>query len=1831
MPNRTSLLWNRPIALVLTAVGLLLPALRAAEADITAVTATGGLYVIDSDAANGAAGYDRDAIPVSVTVGLTGTAFTEPVRDFRVGFRMFDSDGAEIALVGSSQYSNVISWPTSFGAANPFGGGGQPLPSSVVFTGRPKPAVRLDSNKTYRIQAQVQRWTTSPLFSGYFNLGDPVQSSLRRYFHFTNTVSNDAARNVIARMASSPSFARRFAITSSPNQKGFLINAPYQLRRYDNYASGTSTDATPVQVVWTVQLFREAGTTDVEVPLLADPSFETAVAVPFYEAGSVPREPVLVSGSASLLLRPVSQLDSRETYYARVTIAHRELAAPAPPVVSNFISTSAQRLLHFNGRLDFGLVQTTIEEISGEPATGATLEAGTPAPSVLCSPQIVTGRLAAPNNGHTYGDGSALAVRLLPDGRAVYNNPAVTVPVTAPTSPDKDRENGIAFFRSGTTLSTAGASAALAVLVPAGMTVTGSANGKLGIPFLPVGVHSLSASLRPLSAQLVYAPPNPLHVAEETKPVQIEVSQFTWVRADGRIDLATTGTAAYIQAAEMAWLKDAPVPEAQQIKRSNERYYAGVTGLISPGATITTSGANLGAHLSAGFTFGIIDFRAHFPYDARVVASGGQVTIREDAISPVAADSRLDGVTSISPTYQQACVQQGCAGVVPRFGTFRLKPDNQRLLFTGDGGLVAAGDFDTIYQVSDRTNRLEWGFISESGGVPRFAHAHLRRFTRGAFHATGHFLRAAASSAPLEERPGIVHNTGFHAANPAATPERPGSAAYAAGNADYAGINLRAGGESQAITARSIVANTQTPVYSLKARSKYYVRRSGNAGIHDAAESPGNFVLYGFPVSFANFSFGFRETQNVSSATLGQIVVPYPSDFVQPFEELILSCLGDLQEAKIPEDGEPQTLDYWAAEFEPFSFEIQKEDGCSPGGNAVLAMIIRTQAHHLPAPLEGKVGWYSDGTIVPRSDPNYSVTSRFTLPASLSVAGPGSENYPATPASEAYFNSYKELPSPDPIGFLSFAARVAVPYFEDLQVHLHTFAKPVNPPAGALPSRLHLMGGWTEAGKTFFSSSLFDSDHRGYPVPLNLATYRNEGADRLPAPGPEPSLDPFSQYRVYARRGFLNEEKFFEYPIEFLSGPRVWTSSAPQTDPILVFEVAHQLDRMSPQHADITFGVSHDGLPALSLANSAFSFVDEAVAGTPAAGGFRNIVAGVLGNPRMDQLTGGLASLGQVTGDRFDLFADHFIVNAVNPRLKEAYDELKTAYNGPDPWPAVAGPLLDTFKTNIDLRLHSDTLSDQPALISGANLTLLNATRAKLWTALDQAVKAMDVLATTEGGQGLFIATNNYSVTRQLVKNLVQQGSPEAGAIVAQLAGPLLDAKIADLVERGAPTLGDVRAALEEVQGRLETLRDQVNESGEFSQALRKVIQDGTADAAFVALQARNEMQAIVNSEPNKYFNQLPRSAFEDRVRNRLRARLMSRPMTAQLLGVMRQYLYDLDAQSRTRIDSGFQVANRIVRNVLAESIEDVNPAYANALGGLASCLGAADIDGYARLNGDTLRTLRLDMKARVDLMSEMKADFYLQIDCLQSEGDEACSWGAAGEYYTEVRMGADNVEAEWLGDMRLNVGLKCTLDDNGGLLGMGGSIELAGGKAKFEKFALTEFGATAMFGTQENYVGAKARAEFNKKALKVGFFFGRTCDKAPLKLVDPDVASILGDPPFTGGYVYGEMSYPLNEILGIPSTCFLSLTGTVGAGIWVFTEGPEFGGKMYLKIVGEVICIAEIGGEITLLGGKSGNDFVLKGKGRLWVEVCFLFCFEGEAGVRVKCRNSDCDFDVDV
>lgn len=94
---------NTFVRLFIAAVALLVSTLRAAEITSLSATLTGTDNVIASDASNNSPLYNRDGIPVEVTVGLTGTPFTEPMRDFRVRFRLLRDDGPEVPLADGSQ------------------------------------------------------------------------------------------------------------------------------------------------------------------------------------------------------------------------------------------------------------------------------------------------------------------------------------------------------------------------------------------------------------------------------------------------------------------------------------------------------------------------------------------------------------------------------------------------------------------------------------------------------------------------------------------------------------------------------------------------------------------------------------------------------------------------------------------------------------------------------------------------------------------------------------------------------------------------------------------------------------------------------------------------------------------------------------------------------------------------------------------------------------------------------------------------------------------------------------------------------------------------------------------------------------------------------------------------------------------------------------------------------------------------------------------------------------------------------------------------------------------------------------------------------------------------------------------------------------------------------------------------------------------------------------------------------------------------------------------------------------------------------------------------
>jgi hypothetical protein len=235
---------------------------------------------------------------------------------------------------------------------------------------------------------------------------------------------------------------------------------------------------------------------------------------------------------------------------------------------------------------------------------------------------------------------------------------------------------------------------------------------------------------------------------------------------------------------------------------------------------------------------------------------------------------------------------------------------------------------------------------------------------------------------------------------------------------------------------------------------------------------------------------------------------------------------------------------------------------------------------------------------------------------------------------------------------------------------------------------------------------------------------------------------------------------------------------------------------------------------------------------------------------------------------------------------------------------------------------------------------------------------------------------------------------------------------------------------------------------------------------------------------------------------------------------------------------------------------------------------------------------LRLDMTAKFKIEKEMSFKAYFRVKELTSEGSPGCQY--PGGTATEVTFGAKDVKCEWVSkDLKIAAGAKLTFADEY-LLGMGGGFEIAGGM-NFQAFNLKFLGAEVAFGALENYVGAGVKIGMQGSIideLSGGIFVGRTCTLSPIKLWDPEAASILSSPPFTGFYGYAEAWIPINQLIGIPSTCLLNLKGGFGMGAGFFAEGPTVLGKIKYGISGSVLCIG-IKGELVGLATVDLSEVV--------------------------------------
>lgn len=1744
------------------------------------VTNGGGAssYLIASDADNGGVAYNRENIAARAEIRFASTNTARTLSyDYLVEFQLLDGAGQPVSILDRNGNTNTA-YVVEEQVTLPTG-----IPPFVVFNQVVRtvnaplvPTIRLSPFDQYRVELRLRKRPTG--LGRYTLLELSAATAPVTYYHFPSRQSADPAFNVIATLDAA-SYQRTYLVSSIAGLEAIPVAVDFTLRRYDGF------DAFPANANIAVRFDYELidAVTGESVPLVASTrTVNRSVASHGIALVGFPIPPSVASGTEVLELRPVGQLDPvGKLYRATVRLSHVEVPAGLP-VPANTLTLPNRRMLHFNGKLFFGGIETRFGSLANTPVAGVPVAGGVPTTLVINA----NGAFIRDHPAHTYGSGAALPVLLRANGDAEYTG-VPNVAVTQP-APDTNRVVNVRIERSGMFLNTAGAFANVKVWLPAGFGYRHDVGSRILQGTLTFANLGLTQGLVPITDPS-YAPPV-LYGCEETKPLWFEGSELRWSVAGGRFGLKSTGRAVYVRQQELDRLRAAPVPASQRFKRSNEAVFEYADTVTVPEIVIGTH-ADGSARIDFEAKLKPGSFVTHFPYDSRIrFPGGGDLAVKGDQVVP--AGSRLTGVTPVKVAYARDCSDPDCGPGQGPDG-LDLDPDGGELAFTPDGGLAKPGKVVT-------PRELTWGWIDEPS-IQQYAQR-VEAFTDGAFHMPGSFLRGDQTTLNVLHRAGILLLTGVGNPDPSVV-ERFGQPAYEDGKGDYAGLNFRVVSDG-AKQARSVLGGEAAGPYPLRGRDKYYVRLGGVSGIHEAVF--GSFdaaKIYGYDFKFTNYGLSYLDSLNWESRTEGAVIVKAPSDFSLRFEELKFTCLGALDSAKVPAGEGDKVLVFWQADFKPLAIRFDRKAGeaCDPGAG-FLTVGVEAWAQHIDATLFGTLGWHPNGNLITRADAvlDPPFDSRLKLPNSFKIRGPkkGSshEQYTFTPVNDAYYSNWdfdKTAP-----GFVNVAGKLDVPFFEDLKVHLHTSAD-----RDGTSAPIHLMGGWPAkgfviAGQHFFNTNPADPDNRGFPADTTVAGYRQGDTDGN------------QKYLVRAQRNWLDVVDL-DYPLRWSDTTRAFTAFEKVENDLLVLHVQHEAKYLSAENAELVFGAQYSGIPQVNLANFAFDQL----------GGLQDAFTGAVLAPAREAIEAGVDRLDEMLQDQMHVFYDRTFDTLFDPVIDNLYEALKLdylanggAFSGGSPGPIIASHITGGGNSIVN-RLNG--------IVDGAGLPeqidvlkQLDENLAQIETALGQ---VESILAKDPSG--------NRQIVGQLIKNIV-------GELAAQFVGSFVDEKLNEFLAEVDPSLSQIQDVIGDLHDVITTVRGTLAPAKEFRLELKAKLASLAGTVNGVATQVRTDVDAIfgqIGALGDNPFTHYTKAELKARIRQKLEDRFFGSTIASSFQEIIKQRLYDVDAAIREGVDSLFQQVNTIIKDVISQSLAEVDKAINGFLGECSSVLGAGKINGYAHINGDALKLLRLDIYAQFKVPSEMEFNGYLQIKELDSEGTASACLPKSGKA-TEVTFGATDVEVNWISTgVTVSANAKFTFDSGGAvpiLVNLGGGLELKG-EIDFETFKIKYLGASMGFGLLENYFSAAARVAINKYEGMGGIFFGKTCSLDPF-FWDKDVQSLLGTPPFTGAYAYVEVWIPVSEaLLGIPATCLFEISAGVGAGAGFFLEGPTFVGKMFLGVHGSLLCILSVGGEIKLLGIKNADGLRLKGSGKLSAELGWCpFCVSVSKTVGLEYKNGSWDVD---
>ncbi|MBL9135265.1 MAG: hypothetical protein JNK85_05330 [Verrucomicrobiales bacterium] len=1426
----------------------------------------------------------------------------------------------------------------------------------------------------------------------------------------------------------------------------------------------------------------------------------------------------------TVLVDPTGMLTDAQEYQLRVVIEHIEDPALRAYTKDQSGEHGSYRFAHFTGSLSFGGIQTSLGSIGANPVYLG---------NSTWSIQVVSATSA--------------------QGHALANTPAAPPPLTVVRSSDGDLSvqsgalevlgpkgfswSGWTGTRGLTRLTTQGYVAdSLSLELPAGMGWRPQGGRKLSTLFQTSGGSiGLDGNLNPTGSGAGTSLAG-LQFFGDAYPLEFTSTKWRW--GSGALWLVAPAVRYVRQVHYEDWqLAHGTLPE------SNDGYWSLVNSKAAEDLEIRPG---LAGGLSTTLRFGGGEFVGHFPRASIRVGPGGTARIESHRI--VRGSSGFSNA-SIELSYGAGCREAGETGAMP-LPARRMALDSVALEFTPSGGLWADGALTTVEEDPSVVRHLE---IGSNDSVPTHR---TDSFVGGRFYLPGTWvpradgldsaLDANATVDDLDEDPAAFNPARYLLSGLQVggefTLEHPGTPAYAAGLGDYAGLNLR---HFNGLTSRSSIGGVDVAPYPLTTRSKYYARVSGVSGIHESAGGPAELPAYGYDIDLTNFGLSFLSNEAHDSRINGTLHLPYPSQLTQGFERLMLTCCGNLGEGRIAPGDDQKQLAYWSGtrlEMHSLRFTHDPGDPCATE-DALLELGVTANVGHLDFPPSGLLYPRPDGTLVPGDD--LGRESRLMMPPLATLAG-----YPFTAVRHGYFNDYIQATAGP--GWVSLAGLAGVSFFRDLPIHAQVLGSNTNP-----PPLLYVKGGWSSGSDNFFNQAGFDGSHRGYPPATNLENYRTDNG-HLP----------------HARQVWFGTIDF-DYPVRFDGLTRTFASPEPKGIDLAILDVDSELQRLTPEVADLRFSAFFD----LSLLSSADLLVEDGI----------SWATGQVEEEAVDSMRRGLDRLSAILDARMRQLLEDILLPAVEQAvvqplvaaLPEDGDEIaiEAALDF-----QLGAPLTQALQGLAQVGGAGTNLTEQASQAIGGAVEALQTVRGVLMQLQKTEQLILAGLEALGVDMSLFANGLPAEVRDQLEQSIGPDGTEAIGRLV----------EIRQAIQELESNLGQVIAALEQGQAFFDQLQDTV---------FQPLVEYGQLGDR---IKARLEpwLKFSVGTDTGAYSTEEIRT----RVRQEIRDAFAESLVAANLQTVFRTWLYNVDAAVRGALDTAFQTINDEITAIALEALGEIKAAV-QPVKTFSSVVESVNWEGRAHIRGDRLSVLRLDNEVIVNVPTPIPA-VQVPIRCtgfyefreLSSDGPVGCYGGSASRLQ-EIVLGTSVGPASIFGaGNKITLQSKFTRDSEGNLLQLSGGLEMDQQGPEIQVVGLSEFSATLSIGpgTKEFYLSAFARGYWTVPGptalpanveMAGGAMLGRACNFEPFSW-DPLASEMLNGPisatnAFTGIYLFGEATIPIADL-----SCVMN--ASVGAGVRVFINDPNYdlhnltlGGRIDGEASAEFLCLAKIKGSAFMLGSK--------------------------------------------